>query len=259
VTDCLNFGNPEKPDRLGDFERSCEAIGKFARHFQVPVVSGNVSLYNESDIGKVPPTPTIMMIGLMDDVSKATTSDLKQEGAIIYLLGRTAHEMGGSAYYREAGSECSCVPEVDLEVSARTMESVLDLNSRDLLLSVHDLSEGGLAVGISEMCIGGHIGAELNIKEIAWEIEEGTGKPMRNDVKLFSESNSRYLIEVQLQDAAKVEDDLSRHEVPYIKLGTVGGGSLKITDGERTLLEIPVDILDHAWREGLHDLMEVKG
>ncbi|MGA1848252.1 MAG: phosphoribosylformylglycinamidine synthase subunit PurL [Thermoplasmatota archaeon] len=259
VTDCLNFGNPEKPDRLGDFERACEAIGRFARHFQLPVVSGNVSLYNESDIGKVPPTPTIMMIGLLDDISKATTSDLKQEGAIIYMLGRTSHEMGGSAYYREVGSRCSCVPDVDLEMSERTMESILDLNYQNLLLSVHDLSEGGLAVGISEMCIGGRIGAELNIKETGWEIEEDTGKPLRNDVKLFSESNSRYLLEVQLQDAARVEDALSRHEVPYVKLGTVGGASLKITDGETILLDIPVDILDHAWREGLHDLLEVKG
>jgi phosphoribosylformylglycinamidine synthase len=254
ITDCLNFGNPEKPDRLGDFEQACEAIGDFARFFKVPVVSGNVSLYNESDIGKVPPTPTIMTIGLMEDINKATTSDLKTEGNMMYLLGRTFHEMGGSAYYRQMDTECSCVPDVDLETSRSAMEAILDLNSQQLLQGVHDLSEGGLGAAISEMCIGGHIGAEVNIKEIGSLM--GEGEDLRDDVKLFSESNSRYLIEVQLQDAGKVEDELSRFEVPYTKLGTVGGGNLKITAGEKVLIDIPVDILDHTWRNGLHDILE---
>ncbi|MGA1792413.1 MAG: phosphoribosylformylglycinamidine synthase subunit PurL [Thermoplasmatota archaeon] len=259
TTDCLNFGNPEKSDRLGDFERACEAIGDFARFFEVPVVSGNVSLYNESEIGKVPPTPTIMTIGIMDDINKATTSDLKNGGNIIYLIGRTRHEMGGSAYYREMDASCSCVPDVDLEISRRTMDAILDLNREQLLQSVHDLSEGGLGVAISEMCIGGHMGAELNIIEIGSMETKENGVQLRSDIKLFSESNSRYLIEIQLQDAGRVEDELSRYEVPYIKLGTAGGSNLKITEGERLLLDIPVDILDHAWRNGLTDLLEGSG
>ncbi len=252
ITDCLNFGNPEKPDRLGDFEQACEAIGEFARSFQVPVVSGNVSLYNESDVGKVPPTPTIMMVGLIDDVNDATTSDLKKEGNMIYMLGKTFNEMGGTAYYREAGTECSCVPDVDLKISSKTMDAVLDLNKQQLLRSVHDLSEGGLGVALSEMCIGGHIGAEVNINEIGMD----AGSALRDDIKLFSESNSRYIIEVQLQDALKVEDELSRFGVPYYKIGTVGGGNFKVTNGENILLDIPIDILDHTWRNGLGDLME---
>lgn len=248
VTDCLNFGNPEKPDRLGDFEQACNAIGDFAKRFRTPVISGNVSLYNESDIGKVPPTPTIMMVGLIDDINNVTTSDLKKEGSILYLLGETENEMGGSALFRHIGVECSCVPDVNLDSSESAMKAVLELNKEGDMLSVHDLSEGGLGIAISEMCIGGQIGATIDIKRIA------EGK--RNEVKLFSESNSRYLIEVPVQFALKVEDTISRHDVPYTKLGTVGGGTLKITDGGNVLADIPVDILDHKWRLGLIEIME---
>ncbi len=255
VTDCLNFGNPEKPDRLGDFEQACEAIGDFAKHFTIPVVSGNVSLYNESDIGKVPPTPTIMMIGLMDDVHNATTSDLKKEGNIIYLLGRTSEEMGGSAFYRHMEAECSCVPNVDLDLSQKISEAIFEMNLEGQLSAVHDLSEGGLAIAISEMCIGGHIGVDINIRRIG-SFSEDEGIPLRNDVKLFSESNSRYLIEVPVQLALKVEDCLSRHEAPYEKLGTVRDEGLRITDGEDVLMDIPVEVLDHQWRNGLTSIME---
>lgn len=252
VTDCLNFGNPEKPDRLGDFERACNAIGDFAKKFGVPVISGNVSLYNESDIGKVPPTPTIMMIGLIDDIRNATTSDLKKEGSLIYLLGDTFNEMGGSALYRHLGLECSCVPDVDLNRSESAMKAVLELNNEGDLLAVHDLSEGGLGVAISEMCIGGHTGASIDIGRIG----EGLDVELRDEVKLFSESNSRYLIEVPVQFALKVEDALSRNEVSFTKIGTVGGGTLKITNGTKILADIPVDILDHKWRNGLAEIME---
>ncbi|MFW3145627.1 MAG: phosphoribosylformylglycinamidine synthase subunit PurL [Thermoplasmatota archaeon] len=256
ITDCLNFGNPEKPDRLGDFEMACRALGDFARFFQLPVVSGNVSLYNESEIGKVPPTPTIMMIGLIEDIHRATTSDLKAEGSLLYLAGSTGHEMGGSAYYREMGAKCSCVPEVDLELSSKTMEALLELNHEGLLLSVHDLSEGGLGVAMSEMCIGGRMGADINIQGIGEGYLEKNGSEFRSDVKLFSESNSRYILEVDPRNGLKVEDGLSRHEVPYVKIGTVDGASLTIRDGEEVLADIPVDVLDHSWRNGLPDIME---
>jgi phosphoribosylformylglycinamidine synthase len=156
--------------------------------------------------------------------------------------------MGGSSFYRYLDLECSRVPDVNLKVSRKTMEGILELNSEGHTVSVHDLSEGGLGVGISEMCIGGHIGAMIDIKRI--------GEGLRNEEKLFSESNSRYLLEVPVQFALKVEDTLSRHEIPYSKIGTVGGSTLKITCGEEVLSDIPVDILDHKWRNGLKDAME---
>ena len=254
LTDCLNFGNPEKPDRLGDFAMACKAIGEVTDHASIPVVSGNVSLYNESELGAVPPTPTMMMIGLMDDVRKATTTDLKKSGNIIYLLGRTRREMGGSAYYRSIDISSDRVPDLDKQLMMDSMEAVLEMNLEDLLASVHDLSEGGLAVALAEMCIGGGIGLEVNIKEVGSQ-DEG-GDEMRGDTRLFSESNTRYLIEVEPREALRVEDCISRHDVPYAKLGTVLGESLRVTSGEDILVDIPVNVLDHAWRGGLQRMME---
>ncbi|MGA1821907.1 MAG: phosphoribosylformylglycinamidine synthase subunit PurL [Thermoplasmatota archaeon] len=256
VTDCLNFGNPEKPDRLGDFVRSCEGLGLLARHYGIPVVSGNVSLYNETEHGNVPPTPTVMMIGIIDDIGKAVTSDLKEAGNLIYIVGSTFREMGGSAYFRYHGADCDCVPDVDLKVSSDTTEAMLEMVDEELIISAHDLSEGGLGVAISEMCIGGGIGADINIKRVGEHFEGDREVILRTDERLFSESNSRYLIEVPLQNALKVEDTLSRHSVPYEKIGTVLGENLLVTMEEEVLLDIPVSILDHTWRNGLSDLLE---
>ncbi|MCK5772504.1 MAG: phosphoribosylformylglycinamidine synthase II, partial [Thermoplasmata archaeon] len=220
----------------------------------IPVVSGNVSLYNESELGAVPPTPTMMMIGLMDDVRKATTSDLKESGNIIYLMGRTRREMGGSAYYRSIDAGSDRVPDLDKQLMMDSMEAILEMNSDGLLASVHDLSEGGLAVALAEMCIGGGIGLDVNVRDVG--SRDDRGEEMRVDTRAFSESNTRYVIEVEPREALRVEDCISRHEVPYTKLGTVLGESLRITSGEDLLVDIPVKVLDHAWRGGMKRMME---
>jgi len=253
LTDCLNFGNPEKPDRMGDFEMACKGIGDMVRAFNVPVVSGNVSLYNETEVGNVPPTPTIVSFGLIEDISKCITSDLKGEGNMLYLIGSTFKEMGGSAYHRLIGSKCSCVPSVDMKRSLGAMEAMLEMNGDDLLLSAHDLSDGGLGVCIAEMCIGGGVGADIGISRIG----AFTGhESMRPDTKLFSESCSRYLVEVPLPNAGKVEDCLSRHDVPYVKLGTVMGDRLVVREGSDVLIDLPVRQIDDNWRNGLARTME---
>jgi phosphoribosylformylglycinamidine synthase II len=253
LTDCLNYGNPEKPDRMGDFASSCEGIGTIVRRFGIPVVSGNVSLYNETEKGNVPPTPTIVSVGLIDDIDKCITSDLKEEGNMLYLVGRTRKEMGGSAYYRYRGLRSSCVPSVDLDLSERTIEAMLELNESELIVSAHDLSEGGLAVSMAEMCIGGGLGAEILISGIG---EFSGHERMRDDTRLFSESCSRYIIEVRLPNAGRVEDCLSRHQAPYVKLGTVIGENLTVIDGDKTLMDIPVLELERAWRDGLGTQLE---
>jgi phosphoribosylformylglycinamidine synthase len=255
ITDCLNFGNPEKPDRLGDFVRSCEALGEVAKKFSLPVVSGNVSLYNETEQGNVPPTPTVMMTGIVDDIDRIITSDFKEEGNIIYLVGDTLDEMGGSAYYRVMGGSSNRVPDLDLNISSKTVDALLEANSSDLLMAVHDVSEGGIAVSLSEMCIGGGFGADVNIKRVGSIDGKDEINQLKSDVKLFSESNSRYLVEVTLPLAGKFEDCLSRHEVPYTKIGTVGNGSMKISNGDDVVIDIGVDEIDRIWREALDRAM----
>lgn len=253
ITDCLNFGNPERPDRMSDFARSCEAIGEMVRYFKVPVVSGNVSLYNETETGSVPPTPTFFTVGIVPDVNLCMTSDLKEESNLLYLIGVTKKEMGGSAYFRQLKQECGCVPSVDLEMSKGAMEAMLELIGSHLVVSAHDLSEGGMAAAIAEMCIGGGLGAEISISRIGRfaGLEE-----MRRDTILFSESCSRYLVEVRLPNAGKMEDCLSRHHVPYVKMGTVSGERLRILDEEELLIDVGIDILDERWRNGLRYVLE---
>ena len=253
ITDCLNFGNPEKPDRMGDFALSCEGIGTIVRHFGIPVVSGNVSLYNETEKGNVPPTPTIVSVGIIDDIDKCITSDLKEEGNMLYLVGRTRKEMGGSAYYRHRRLLSSSVPSVDLNDSKRAMDAMLEMIDSEMLVSAHDLSEGGLAVAISEMCIGGGFGAEIGISGLG---EFNDQDKMRPDTRLFSESCSRYIVEVRLPNAGRVEDCLSRHHVPYVKLGTVIGDRLTVLDGNDPIIDLPVTELDDAWRNGLGTQLE---
>jgi phosphoribosylformylglycinamidine synthase len=161
--------------------------------------------------------------------------------------------MGGSAYYRYLGLMSSCVPAVDLDLSKRAIEAMLELNDSEVIVSAHDLSEGGLGVAVAEMCIGGGSGAEILISAIG----DFTGhERMRDDTRLFSESCSRYIVEVRLPNAGRVEDCLSRHDVPYVKLGTVIGENLTVLDGDRTLIDIPVKDLDRAWRGGLGSQLE---
>ena len=153
------------------------------------------------------------------------------------------------------GGRSNIVPDLDLDLSKRTVEAILEAHDSDLILAAHDLSEGGLAVALTEMCIGGGLGADINIRRISSPMEGESGKPLGRDVKLFSESNSRYLLEISLPQARKLEDCLSRHEVPYTKIGTVGDGSLKISDGDEVVVDIPVEDLDRTWRNGLSKLM----
>ncbi|MCD6384003.1 MAG: phosphoribosylformylglycinamidine synthase subunit PurL, partial [Thermoplasmata archaeon] len=246
--DCLNFGNPEKPERLGDLREAARGMAYVARAIGVPFVSGNVSLYNESEAGAVPPTPTIFAVGIVEDIRKATTVDLKKEGSALYLIGRTDKEMGGSLYYRVLGSRAGVVPKVDVELLRRSINAMLELNQKGVILSSHDLAEGGIAVALAEMAFGGGMGAEVDLAGI---------NGLRSDIKLFSESNTRWIIEVPEGMEEVAEEVLGRHNVPWVKLGRVGGGSIIFREGKRTLLQAPVEDLRERWRESIYRLMGV--
>ena len=196
MADCLNFGNPEKPDRLGDFVRCCEGLYFVANSFGIPFVSGNVSFYNESTRGSVAPTPTLVGIGIVKDVRKVISVDLKKGGNSIYLLGETEREMGGSEYYRTLGLKGGRVPRVYPEKTKKKVESLLKAMDKGLVKSCHDLSEGGLLVSVAEMAFGGDLGMELNLEKLG---------ALRTDIKLFSESNGRWLIEVEKKDSEEFE------------------------------------------------------
>jgi phosphoribosylformylglycinamidine synthase len=237
LTDCLNFGNPEKPERLGEFKQAVTGIGKLAAFLDLPIPSGNVSLYNETARGSVLPTPTILGLGLVDDVRKCVTTDLKKKGNLLYQIGESKEEFGGSALYRKYGGKGGEVPEVVPETLKRSMDQLHACMKKGLISSCHDISDGGLGVAVAEMCLGGDIGASIE----AWS-------PIRD---LFSESNTRWVMEIE---PSKEKEFLKMMTVPVKKIGKVGGRWLKIIS-DREVVTITVNDMRNAWSGALGKLM----
>ncbi len=271
MTNCLNFGNPEVPERMGEFVETLRGVGEVLRHLDLPTPSGNVSFYNETADSYVPPTASMMGVGLMDDVSKAITSDLKRPSNRIYLVGRTRDQMAGSSLYARHDAPHKAAPGVDLNLLSASIEALLAANERGWLASCHDISDGGLAVAMAEMCIGGQLGADIDMASL--------GK-MRPVAKLFSESNTRWLIEVPPRKGRGVEKLFKGLDVPLTRLGTVKAGpkpkvrpkgkgkpkvkavsteelgpSLRITEGKKVLIKIPVRDLEETWNRTFWDIM----
>jgi phosphoribosylformylglycinamidine (FGAM) synthase-like enzyme len=176
---------------LGALVMSCQACYDFAKGFRTPFISGKDSLYNESPLGPVTPTLLITAIGVVPDVRKAVSMDVKQPGNIIYMVGQTRQELGGSQYYQLKGFIGKTVPKVRADKARKLMESITEAIDSRCVKACHDLSEGGLAVAAAEMSFSGGYGMVLRLEDIP-----RTKKLCRNDFLLFSESNSRFLIEV---------------------------------------------------------------
>jgi phosphoribosylformylglycinamidine synthase len=238
-TNCLNFGNPEKPDRLWYFREAVRGIGLTAEALGVPIPSGNVSLYNESALGPSPPTPVILGVGLVEDLRLCVTSDFKREGDSIVLVGRTANELGGSEYFRLRKKAGGRVPAVDALGLRASMDHLLQAMKARTVAACHDLSDGGLAVAAAEMCLGGDVGADLDTAAM---------DPARWDVQLFSQSNGRWLVEV-----AQGQEEAFAHVmegIPTVFLGRVGGKSLRLSNGKKSA-SLAVPVMRKAWNEAI--------
>lgn len=236
-TDCLNFGNPEKPERLGELKQAVAGMGDLARFLNLPVPSGNVSLYNETARGSVLPTPTVLGLGIVEDVRRCVTTDLKAKGNLLFLVGETKEEFGGSAIYRRYGGQGGVVPDVSPERLKSSMDEMHAAMGKGLIASCHDVSDGGVAIAVAEMCLGGNIGASIAAKNGPWF--------------MFSESNTRWVVEVE---PSKEEGFLAGMTVPVMRLGKVGGRSLRIaTEGEKA--SISLKDMRKAWSGALPKLM----
>ncbi len=242
LSDCLNFGNPENPQRFWEFRESVKALGEAGKSLGLPYASGNVSFYNESPAGAIPPTPTVMGAGIVEDVRKVLSSAFKSEGNPIYILGETKAEMGGSIYYELSGGRSQVVPKVDADALIKNSSKLLEAINKGYVKAVHDISEGGIAVALAEMSFGGNIGADINIGNI--------GKA-RADMKVFSESPSRWLIEVD----SRHEDDFISTVPGAIRIGRVGGRHIGIADFEHLLMDIELDKAYSVWKEAIWKVM----
>jgi phosphoribosylformylglycinamidine synthase len=238
VTDCLNFGNPERPEVMWEFQQAIAGIRDACVSLGTPVVSGNVSFYNETEGRNIPPTPTIAMVGLLDDVDLFLTPWWKAEGDAIVLLGRTREELGGSEYLATIhGQTRGTPPWIDLEAEKRLHRLVLAAAQERLLRSAHDVAEGGLAVALAECSFAG---ARLGVRVA---LEGG----MRTDALLFGESQSRMLVSVRRKALSQMRDLARREDVPYAVLGEVRGHAIVIEG----LIDVPLEPSRERWRRAL--------
>jgi phosphoribosylformylglycinamidine synthase len=219
ATDNLNFGNPEKPEIMGQLVKAIQGIGAACSALAFPIVSGNVSLYNETHGRGILPTPTIGGVGLIDDRSRTASTGGMKVGDVLFLLGRDGTHLGATIYLREIeGREDGAPPAVDLADEKRNGDFVRGLIRTGTVPACHDVSDGGLAVTLAEMCMAAGLGATVS-----------TGPGPRHAV-LFGEDQARYVVGVAAGEAEAVETAAKAAGVPVRRLGSVGGDRL-VLDG----------------------------
>jgi phosphoribosylformylglycinamidine synthase len=242
---CLS--SPEREEVLGDLVLSARGCYDAAKCFCVPFISGKDSLYNEwmdedENIFLIPPTLLISAIGIIEDITKCITMDLKGVHTEIYLVGETKDELGGSEYYRLLGVQGGTVPGLDTERAPRIMHGLHSAIDEGLILACHDLSEGGLALAIAEMAFSGDIGVELDLENVSFD-----GTSRRHDLILFSESNTRFLVEIQKEYADRFREVFQ--DLPIARIGhTVKDKHLRIFVGKRKIVDLPLVVLRKKWQ-----------
>jgi len=244
ITNCLNFGNPYKPEIYWQFKEAIGGIGEACRVLETPVTGGNVSFYNESPNRVVFPTPVIGMLGIIDDVKWITKSYFQNEGDLIYILGETKEEIGGTEFLKVIHNKIfGPPPMIDLHFERKLHKGLLKLIKHGLVVSAHDLSDGGLGVALAEACIMNRdkqFGAEINCIP-----------SFRFDHYLFSESQSRVLISISPLDKSRIENELHFLDIPFEMIGTVKTCKLLINDN----LNLPIEKINDAYFNAINKIM----
>lgn len=244
ITDCLNFGNPEKPGVMWQFKRAIEGMSEACLKLNTPVVSGNVSFYNETEDKAVFPTPSVGMVGLIEDVGNSLDQWFKNEGDWIVLLGETKEELGGTEYLKVIhGKTCGRPPCIDFDTEVNLINTLLEASHEGILKSAHDISEGGLALALVESCLTpkGPVGINVQL-----------AMNMREDALLFSESQSRAIVSLDNVNLEKLAEIAGRNSLPIETIGKVGGDKFLIKD----LLDIPIAAAYDAWASGFENMLK---
>ncbi|MBA2710735.1 MAG: phosphoribosylformylglycinamidine synthase subunit PurL [Tatlockia sp.] len=244
LTDCLCFGNPENPEQMGEFVDAVRGIVDACKavkmpddtRVSLPIISGNVSLYNESAEGAIPPSPIISCLGAMADVSKAITYDLKQSNSILIMVGKRKDECGGSVYYQLNNELGLNLPKPDLTCFTNEITAIHQAIQAGLILSAHDISEGGVAVALAEMSFKSEIGVNVSIPG---ELEM--------DKKLFSESGG-FILEIAPHHLKELNELFAEHSVFYELIGETTTSSRLMIN---STINLPISEASSAWKKGL--------
>ncbi|TDA67471.1 MAG: phosphoribosylformylglycinamidine synthase subunit PurL [Clostridia bacterium] len=245
VTDCLNFGHPGRPEIFWQFEEAVRGMAEACRALGVPVVSGNVSFYNESSGEAVYPTPVVGMVGLVEDMERPCTMAFTNDGDLVVLLGENTGELGGSEYlWLAAGRPGARPPRVDLAREKALVEVLVQAVGTGLLTAAHDCAEGGLAVALAECCLAGGRGARVKVTS------SGSLAAL-----LFGEGQGRAVVSLPEANWPRLEELCQGQGLSVQVLGRVGGGALEIKAGDRVLVQVPVEELRTRWEGAIPCLM----
>ncbi len=246
LLDNFSWGNPEKEDRLGQLVESCKACYDGVLAFQTPFISGKDSLYNEFDRGNgetvsIPPTLVISAVGIIPDVRKAVTMDLKETDNPVYIIGETKDELGGSHYYMIHGFKGNNVPSVDLKKTKKSFGALIKAMDDGLVKACHDCSEGGIGITAAEMAFAGELGMKIDLKKVPADLK-------RNDKILFSESNSRFLVEIDKSKQKEFEKIMKGNV--FAKIGEVISDKKLTVIGlnEKFVVKEDVNELKKVWK-----------
>jgi phosphoribosylformylglycinamidine synthase len=250
VTNCLNFGNPEKPEIMWQFQEVVEGMAAACRHFGIPVTGGNVSFYNDTEGISIHPTPVLGVVGIIPDMSHTVTSGFQEENDRIVLLGRSRGHLGASQYLKLIhGKKAGPAPEIYLDEESRLHELIREAAGHGWLHSAHDISEGGLAVCLAESCF--HSRKRLGFKV---HLNEG----LRSDLYLFGEEQSRVVVSINAKNIDSLIDNAHKKGVPAAVIGETGGTQMIIEHKQKTLVDLPVETAYLAWKQALPERFAVK-
>ena len=256
ATNCLNFGNPERPAIMWQFAQAVEGIGEACRALGVPITGGNVSLYNETDGNAIYPTPVIGVVGLLEHADRVIGGRFKESGDVVMLLGEGHGELGGSEYLKLVYDQVRGVPPaLDLERERALQGLLVALAEERLIRSADDCSDGGIAVTLAECCFDtGGIGAEISIDSA----EISTDQRLNDAAALFGESASRVVVSVAADNVTRVLEQAAAAGVPARVIGQTGGNRLRIATGGRMTIDMSIDDAERAWSAAIDSYFDKK-
>jgi phosphoribosylformylglycinamidine synthase len=249
ATNCLNFGNPERPAIMWQFAQAVEGIGEACRALAIPITGGNVSLYNETDGKAIYPTPIIGVVGLLERADRVLSGRFQRSGDVIILLGSSRGELGGSEYLKVVYDQVSGVPpHLDLESERALLELLAALSADRLIRSAHDCSDGGVAMALAECCFGSDDrGADASIGAVSVARDPG----LNLAAALFGESSSRVIVSASPEHAGDVLARAAATRVPALVIGKTGGPQLRISVGGELAIDVPVGELERIWTSAI--------